>query len=84
MITSEKYIILDEFSEDLDINTELCIINFNIIPFMANLMNLINSHKNTTFWIATKDFSKNYIQKASKLGVKNIIPIPIKQELIEK
>lgn len=84
MITSEKYIILDEFSDDLDPNTELCIINFNIQPFMANLKNLINLHKTTTFWIATKDFSKNYIQKASKLGIKNIIPIPIKQDLIEK
>ena len=82
MLTKEKYIILEDIPTYTKINTELCIINYNIIPVLNETHNIIQSNPNTTFWIATNNFSKEFVQQTSKLGIQNIIPIPIKKELI--
>ena len=82
MLTKEKYIILEDIPTYTKINTELCIINYNIIPVLSETHNIIQSNPNTTFWIATNNFSKEFVQQTSKLGIQNIIPIPIKKELI--
>ncbi|MCD8378397.1 MAG: hybrid sensor histidine kinase/response regulator [Candidatus Gastranaerophilales bacterium] len=83
MLIKEKYVILDDIPETLNLNTELCILNYNIIPVLELTIKLIKHNQNVTFWVATKDFSKEYVQTASRLGVKNIIPLPIKTELID-
>lgn len=82
MLTKEKYIILEDIPTYTKINTELCIINYNIIPVLNETHNIIQSNPSTTFWIATNNFSKEFVQQTSKLGIQNIIPIPIKKELI--
>lgn len=83
MLIKEKYIILEKIPKNLNLTTELCIINYNIIPVINMTEELIKHNKNVTFWVATKNFSKEYVIAAGKLGVKNIIPLPIKTELID-
>ena len=82
MITQEKYIILNEITTRT-LKEELCIINFNIVKSENSLKQLISNNKSTTFWCSTKDFSKQYVETASRLGIKNVIGFPIKTELIE-
>lgn len=84
MIASEKYIILDNYKDRLEPSSKLCIINFDILTKYNFVKNLIKKHGNTTFWAATNDFSKNYIEAVSKLGINKVISAPIKTELIEK
>lgn len=84
MITSEKYIILDKCCELIDYSLKLCIINFNILVNFESVKKLIDSCPNTTFWAATKDFSQAYIKAASKLGIKNVISLPVKTEQISE
>lgn len=83
MLIKEKYTILDKIPDRVEISTELCILNYNISSFLDFTKTLITSNPNVTFWLATKDFSKNYVLLASKIGIKNIIPLPIKTELID-
>ena len=49
---------------------------------MMYLKIIIEEHPETTFWAATKDFSKKYVLTASKLGIKNIVQFPIRENLI--
>lgn len=83
MITKQNCVITDNISECKNINAELCILDFNILTFSTELKQVIQTHPQTTFWAATKDFSKNYVLTASKLGIKNIVKYPVKQELID-
>lgn len=83
MLIKEQYTILDELTSNDTIYTELCILNFNIMPVLEQTKTILLNNPNVTFWLATKDFSKEYILTANKLGIKNIIPQPIKTELIK-
>lgn len=83
MITEERFAIVNNIKELENNSAELCIVNFNIDQNEDILKNCIKSHPNTTFWIITNDFSKEFVLKASRLGIKNIIKYPIKQETIE-
>ena len=83
MITGNNYLILESISSVYKIKEELCILNFDITDKFQTLNDFIRLNKQTTFWAATNDFSKKYIQTASKLGIKNVIKFPIKKELID-
>ncbi|MCM1265604.1 MAG: response regulator, partial [Candidatus Gastranaerophilales bacterium] len=83
MLIKERYTILDKTPDNMHVSTELCILNYNILQSFEVTQLLITSNPHVTFWLATKDFSKNYVLTASKLGIKNIIPLPIKTELID-
>ena len=83
MITGNNYLILESISSVYEIKEELCILNFDITDKFQTLNDFIRLNKQTTFWAATNDFSKKYIQTASKLGIKNVIKFPIKKELID-
>lgn len=82
MITKEEYIILDKLPINNHVSGKLCIINFNIKSYIDKIHCLIESNPDTIFWVATKDFSKDYIKEVSKLGIKNVISTPINIELI--
>ena len=77
-----NYIILDKINIE-KLNQKLCIINFDILKNYDEVFRIIQLNKNTVFWCATVDFSKKYIETASKLGIQNVIEFPIKTELIE-
>lgn len=83
MLIKERCTILDEVPSDNVSLKELCIINYNITPVVSSTKRVIENNPNTTFWLASKDFSKAYILLANQLGIKNIIPVPIKTDLID-
>lgn len=83
MLIKERYTILEKIPDKTKIDTELCILNYNITPVIEPTQKLITHNPDVTFWLATKDFSKDYVLSANKLGIKNIIPLPIKTELID-
>lgn len=83
MIINERYTIIDKLP-DKNIKEDLCIINFNIMQNTTPLKKFIDRNKSTVFWCVTEDFSKEYIETASRLGIQNVIEYPIKTEAIEK
>ena len=82
MITSEKYTILEYIPQNTNLITKLCILNFDIKSNINSVERLISDNPNTTFWCATKDFSKTFVQTAGKLGISNLISLPISTEVI--
>ncbi len=84
MITSEKYTILEKEDNIPQIETELCIINFDIINNTDYVKNLISKNKHTTFWAVSDNFSKEYVKTVAKLGIQNIVKYPISTNIIEK
>ncbi len=82
MLTSDKYIILEKPTEKIFFDTTLCIINFDIYNNVDYLKKLIKSNPHTTFWVVSNNYSKEFVLTASKLGIKNIVKFPIKEELI--
>jgi len=84
MLTDEKYTILDYIPQNDNLITQLCILNFNILKNIEDVKKIINKNPKTTFWCASKDFSKSYVQTAGKMGISNIIPVPISTDLINK
>ncbi|MCR5266509.1 MAG: hybrid sensor histidine kinase/response regulator [Cyanobacteria bacterium RUI128] len=83
MITNERYTVIDKLP-DKTIKEELCIINFNILQNTKTLKKFIENNKSTVFWCATNNFSKQYIETASKLGIQNVVEFPVRTELIDK
>ena len=85
MLFTTNYIILDEIPANNEIKHPLCILKINFSTDNINkLSNLINNNPNTEFWLATNNPSKKIIDKANKLGIKNIINLPIDENLINK
>lgn len=84
MITSEKYTILEKEDNIPQIETELCIINFDIINNTDYVKNLISKNKHTTFWAVSDNFSKEYVKTVAKLGIQNIVKYPISTDIIDK
>lgn len=84
MITSEKYTILEKEDNIPQIETELCIINFEIINNTDYVKNLISKNKHTIFWAVSDNFSKEYVKTVAKLGIQNIVKYPISTNIIEK
>lgn len=85
MLFTTNYIILDEIPANNEIKHPLCILKINFSTDNINkLSNLINNNPNTEFWLATNNPSKKIIDKANELGIKNIINLPIDENLINK
>ncbi len=85
MLFTTNYIILDEIPANNEIKHPLCILKINFSTDNINkLSNLINNNPNTEFWLATNNLSKKIIDKANELGIKNIINLPIDENLINK
>ncbi len=83
MLTTEKYTIIDEPEHMQEINTTLCILNFDILKHKEYVKKLIDKNKSTVFWVTSNDFSKNFIKEVSKIGVQNVIQFPIQMSAIE-
>ncbi len=85
MLFTTNYLILDELPDNNEIKHPLCILKINLATDNINkLSNLINNNPNTEFWLATNNSSKKIIDKANELGIKNIINLPIDENLINK
>ncbi len=85
MLFTTNYLILDEIPANNEIKHPLCILKINFSTDNINkLSNLINNNPNTEFWLATNNPSKKIIDKANELGIKNIINLPIDENLINK
>ena len=83
MITEDKYIILDKPIREKILKTTLCILNYNLISELEVTKKIILENPLTTFWAVTKDFSKDYVKTASKLGIQNLLQYPIKTDVIK-
>ena len=85
MLFTTNYLILEELPDNNKIKHPLCILKINFSTDNINkLSNLINNNPNTEFWLATNNPSKKNIDKANELGIKNIINLPIDENLINK
>ena len=85
MLFTTNYLILEELPDNNKIKHPLCILKINLATNNINkLSNLINNNPNTEFWLATNNTSKKIIDKANELGIKNIISLPIDENLINK
>ncbi len=82
MFTEDDYLILEK-PVSKRLSQKLCIINFDLPAFYTETKDMISQNKDTVFWCATNDFSKKYIETASKLGIQNIVQFPIKAEVIK-
>lgn len=85
MLFTTNYLILDKIPDNNDIKHPLCILKFNLTTNNFNkLSNIIKNNPNTEFWLATNETSKKIIDKANEIGIKNIINLPIDENLINK
>lgn len=85
MLFTTNYLILDELPDYNNIKHPLCILKINLATNnITKLSSLINNNPNTEFWLATNNPSKKIIDKANELGIKNIINLPIDENLINK
>ncbi len=85
MIPTKTYTILEDFSENTVITTSLCILKTNLIlKRHMELLQIIHKSPKTEFWLATDNQSKEIIEKANQIGIKNIISLPIDEDKIHE
>lgn len=84
---SQNFLFIDKISDfkKLKPNIALCIIQSNFSNSDLKLVKKIKTNnKNTEFWLATDNLSKENILFANKLGIKTVISSPIDYKLVEE
>ena len=83
MLPTKTYTILEKFSKNVVITTPLCILKTNsILQNYNKLLQIINNHPDTEFWLATARQNREITEKANLLGIKNILSVPIDENII--
>lgn len=83
MLPTKSYTILEKFTKNAVITTPLCILKTDsILQNYNKLLQIINNHPDTEFWLATAKQTREIIEKANLLGIKNILSLPIDENII--
>lgn len=85
MLDTKSYTILDEDCQITRISTPLCVFKTSSFSINFNKFSqIIDKNQDVEFWIATDDCSKDLMNDANQLGIKNIISLPIDDSVIHE
>ena len=80
-----KYKIITESNLEIKkIDDRLCILNFATHPDKFKVKTLIEHNPDVQFWLVVPNVSKDDVVWANELGIKNVLPHPINENIIDK